>query len=160
MYRFVRAGVYAGLLQITLVTVVAVVAGIVWNLRLDPGVAKSQLVSEHRAAVALVFVLMAAVISMLRTRAVTETAQQLAKGYRRINQRHPKRAAATLVTQLLLASLGLVAIALRSPPDWFQSLATLLIGSDSSIFAWPGMVSIGIAIFGAIGHAAILGSPE
>jgi hypothetical protein len=160
MYRFVRAGIHAALLQTGLLITVALVAGVLWHFNPGADASSSGVFSEHRAAIAFVDVLMAALVSMLRTPAITETARQLANGYRRISPRNPKRAAATLGAQLLLASLGLAAIALRSPPEWFRALATLQTGLDLSVFLWPGMISVVSAAFGANTHAAILGSRE
>lgn len=159
MYKFVHAGIRAAWLQTGLVITFALVAGIIWHFYPGPDASTSGVMSEHRAAIAFVDVLMAALVSMLKTPAITDTARQLANGYRRISPHNPKRAAATLVAQLLLASLGLAAIALRSHPEWFRSLATLRTGVDLSVFLWPGMISVLSAAFGANAHAAILGSP-
>lgn len=134
MYHFIRAGIRAAWLQTGLVITFALVAGVIWHFYPGPNASTSEAISEHRAAIAFIDVLMAALVSMLKSSAITDTARLLANGYRRISPRNPKRAAATLVAQLLLASLGLAAIALRSPPEWFRSLATLRTGVDLSVF--------------------------
>lgn len=107
----------------------------------------------------LVDVLLAACIAMFRTRAVTGSARHVASGFRRLNPGNPDRAAVALIPQILLASFGVVALALRPPPDWFQSLAALWTGPTSGFLVSPGIMSIGIAAFGAIPHAPILGRP-
>ena len=163
MYRFVRAGVRAACLQTALVAIVALVA--LAQGRIQQGAPSPEtltttaLAGDHSAAVALVDVLFAACVSMLRTQAVTESAHHLAAGVRRLGPRNPDRAAKALISQLLLTSMGCAAIALRPPPDWFQSLVALCAGAGSGLLVWPGMMSVGAAAFGATTHAAILGHP-
>lgn len=163
MYRFVRAGVYAACLQTALATIVALMAlvqGEIQQGASSPGsLTATTLAVDHRAAFALVDVLMAACVSMLRTRSVTVSARHLASGFRRLSPRNPDRVAVALISQLLLASFGFAAIALRPPPDWFQSLAALLTGPSSGFLVWPGIMSVATAAFGANTHAAILGRP-
>lgn len=132
MYRLVRAGVHAACPQIALVTIVPLMSlvpgGIRQRASSPDSLTTTAVAVDHRAAFALVDVLMAACVSMLRTRADIGSARHLATGFRRLSPRNPDRAAVALISQLLLASLGFVAIALRPPPDWFQSLAALLRG--------------------------------
>ncbi len=162
MYRFVRAGILAGCLQTALATIVAVMALVQVGMQQgasSPDVVTTALDADRRAAFALVDVLLAACIAMLRTRAVTRSAGHLASGFRRLSPRNPDRAAAALISQLLLALFGFAALALRPPPDWFQIVAAPFAGSLRGSLAWPALMSIGVAAFGAITHAAILGRP-
>jgi hypothetical protein len=149
MYRIARAGVHAACLQTVLVVTVAFLTFMEGLIHITGDV------SDVHFALALTDVLMAVCVSMLRTPATIESARYLATGFRRLSPRNPGRAAAALTSQLLLASFGFAAIALRSPPDWFQSLAMLLMGSGSGSIAWAGIMSVGTASFGAIAHATI-----
>ena len=54
--------------------------------------------ADHRAAFALVDVLLVACIAMFRTRAVTGPARNLASGFRRLNPGNPDRAAVALIS--------------------------------------------------------------
>jgi hypothetical protein len=163
MYRLVRAGVHAACLEAALVAAVALTAiwqGEIGQIPIDPDRRVMDAPTlGYWNALALSDVLLAICVSMLRTPSVAESALHLRQGFRRLSPRHPRRAAASLIAQLLFASVGFAALALRPPPDWFLSSTAILVGTRSGLLLWPAIMSVGTAAFGSNAHAALLANP-
>jgi hypothetical protein len=61
-----------------------------------------------------------------------------------------------LISTLGVAAVGFFVLALRSPPEFFQSTAVSLIGTSAGSLLWPALMSIGLAAFGSSAHAAVI----
>jgi hypothetical protein len=82
------------------------------------------------------------------------TAAHIRHGSRLLNPIAPDQAAIALLVQLWLASVGFVIFVLGPSPDFFIEVGDRLGCASVASIAWPGMMSIGLAGFGANARAA------
>jgi hypothetical protein len=98
-------------------------------------------------------VLMALGVALSGNRIVDVTSVRLRQACHSFCPSKPDHAAKTLLVQLVIASLGFLVLAFRSPPPALIQLANALGSNAAASFAWPGLMSIGAAAFGANAHA-------
>ncbi len=159
MLELFQAGLVAAALQ--LLTVVIVTA-IVWPL------SKKQVVewlpgfvSFHSASPVMVFsflawayVLTALGFAFTRGRVINVTAERIRAAALLVHPRDPTDVAKALFVQSLITAVVLVILGLAVP---FESPANLIPGVGFGLLralAWPAGLSVGVAGFGAIAHAA------
>jgi hypothetical protein len=66
----------------------------------------------------------------------------------------PDLACKALFVQLSASSGGLAVLALRPPPGFLIAAADTWGWDQAAMLIWPGMMSVGVAAFGANAHAA------
>ena len=66
----------------------------------------------------------------------------------------PDRACKALFVQLWTTSAGLAVLALRPPPGLLIEAADTWGWGAAVLLKWPGVMSVGVAAFGANAHAA------
>ena len=93
-------------------------------------------------------------IALTRNRFVDETAVRIRESARRFYPPAPDHVCKALFVQLWLASAGLAVLALRPPPGLLIEAADALGWSAAVMLIWPGVISVGVAAFGANAHAA------
>ena len=104
----------------------------------------------------LIYLLTAVGVAATRHRFVELTAERIRRASRLMNHSDPDRAANTLMILLWFAAMGFAAVALGSPPSFLTELGWQLGPFDAAPIIWSGMMSIGVASFGANAQAAAL----
>lgn len=101
-----------------------------------------------------VYLLIALGVALTRGRFVDFTAARVRRASRLMRPTEPVHATKTLLVQLWLAVIGFVILALRSPPYPLIEAGRYFGCIGAASIAWSGMMSIGVASFGANVHAA------
>jgi hypothetical protein len=73
-----------------------------------------------------------------------------------MNPSDPDRAAKTLTISLWFAAMGFAAVSLSSPPSLLMEQGWHLEFFDAAPIIWSGIMSVGVASFGANAQAAAL----
>ena len=81
-------------------------------------------------------------------------AERIREAARRFYPPAPDHACKALFVQLCAASAGLAVLALRPPPGFLIAAADTWGWGPAAMLIWPGMMSVGVAAFGANAHAA------
>jgi hypothetical protein len=102
----------------------------------------------------LCYLLTAAGVAATRHRFIDSTAACIRSASRRINPSDPDRAANTMVISLWFTAMGFAALTLGSPPGFLTTLGWHLRYFDAAPIIWSGMMSVGLAGFGANAQAA------
>ena len=88
-------------------------------------------------------------------RSIEVTARRIRRGSDLFQVVGPKHMLMALTAQFGLAAILLAILALREPPDTIAVVAEYFgVGSAASII-WAGVMSVGVACFGASAHAAL-----
>jgi hypothetical protein len=87
-------------------------------------------------------------------RFVACTAVQIRQASRHMNPAKSDHAAKILMVQLCLSAIGFVMVAYRPPPGLLIETCRYFGCSWAASIIWPGMMSIGVASFGADARAA------
>lgn len=95
-------------------------------------------------------------IAATRHRFIDLTAERIRHASRLMSRLDPDSAANTLTILLWLAALGFVVLTLDSPPSILRELGWHLGPFDAAQIIWSGMMSVGVASFGANAQAAAL----
>ena len=93
-------------------------------------------------------------LALTANRYVDDSAARLRQASRRFHSAAPDHAVKALLVQLCIASAGFAALALRPPPDLLTETAGALECTALAALVWPGLMSIGVAAFGANAHVA------
>lgn len=101
-----------------------------------------------------VYLLTALGVALTSARFVDFTAARIRRASRLMRPTAPDYGAKTLLVQLWLAAIGFAILALRSPPDSFIEASRYFGFTCAASIAWPGLMSIGVASFGANAQAA------
>jgi hypothetical protein len=104
----------------------------------------------------LIYLLTAFGVALTRHRFVDLTADRIRRASRLMNRSDPDRAANTLMVSLWFAAMGFGAVTLNSPPSFLTEQGWHLGNFDAAPIIWSGMMSIGVASFGANAQAAAL----
>jgi hypothetical protein len=158
--RFLLAGIFAGCLQVLIVSGASVTA--ILRVGVDqfaPSAGDKATDAFAVGASTLIAwsdILIAACVSMIRTRHVDTTAVRLRDGFRQVSPRDPDRAASSLLVQLYLAAMGFGLLALKTSPVYVFSIGSSLGNAGYGAIIWPATMSIGVAVFGASAHAALI----
>ena len=156
MRRLFRAGLIAASAQV--IAVVAATAAVTIAFRYGLVIpASGAAESEPQSAPRLLLwsdLLLAFGIALTRNRFVDETAVRIREAARRFYPPAPDHACKTVFVQLWVASAVLAVLALRPPPGLLIEAADTLGWSAAAMLIWPGVISVGVAAFGANAHAA------
>jgi len=159
MRRLFRAGLVAASAQILAVAVATVALTIALRRGLvtpASGAAESELQSAVRLLPWIDLVL-AVGIALTRNRFVDETAGRIREAAQRFYPPAPDRACKALFVELWATSAGLAGLAvlaLRPPPGLSMQVADTWGWGAAAMLIWPGVMSVGVAAFGANAHAA------
>jgi hypothetical protein len=102
----------------------------------------------------LIYLVTAIGVALTRHRFVGLTADRIRQASRLMNRSDPDRAANTLMISLWFTAFGFAALTLGSPPSFLTELGWHLGYFDAAPIIWSGMMSIGVASFGANAQAA------
>jgi hypothetical protein len=102
----------------------------------------------------LIYLLAAVGVAATRHRFVDLTAARVRRASRLMNPSDPDRAANTLMISLWFTAMGFAAVTLGSPPSFLTEQGWHLGYFDAAPIIWSGMMSIGVAGFGANAQAA------
>jgi hypothetical protein len=155
MRRLFHAGFIAASAQIfavaaaTVSVTIALRSGLVMPAS---GAAESELQSAVRL-LRWIDLFLAVGIALTRNRFIDETAKRIREAARRSYPPAPDRACKALFIQLGGTSAGLAVLALRPPPGLIEAADTWGWG-PAVMLIWPGVMSVGVAAFGANAHAA------
>ena len=156
MRRLFHAGFVAASAQILAVTAATVAVTIALRCGLvipASGAAESELQSVVRL-LRWIDLFLAVGIALTRNRFIDETAGRIREAARRFDPPVPDRACKALFVQLGVTSAGLAVLALRSPPGLLIDAANMWGWGPPVMLIWPGVMSVGVAAFGANAHAA------
>ena len=156
MRRLFHAGFVAASAQILAVTAATVAVTIALRCGLvipASGAAESELQSVVRL-LRWIDLLLAIGIALTRNRFIDETAGRIREAARRFYPPAPDRACKALFIQLGATSVGLAVLALRPPPGLLIEAADTWGWGAAVMLIWPGVMSVGVAAFGANAHAA------
>jgi hypothetical protein len=103
----------------------------------------------------LIYLLTALGVALTRHRLVDLAADRVRHASRLMNRSDPDRAANTLMVSLWFMAMGFGAVTLSSPPSLTEQ-GWHLGNFDAAPIIWSGMMSIGVASFGANAQAAAL----
>jgi hypothetical protein len=101
-----------------------------------------------------IYLLTALGVALTSNRFVDFTTARIRGASRLMRPTEPDHATKTLLVQLWLAAIGFAVLALRSPPDSFVEAGRYYGFTCAASIAWPGIMSIGAASFGASAQAA------
>jgi hypothetical protein len=104
----------------------------------------------------LIYLLTAVGVAATRHRFVDLTAGRIRRASRLMNPSDPDRAANTLMISLWFTAMGFAAATLGSPPSFLTELGWHLGLLDAAPIIWSGIMSLGVASFGANAQAATL----
>jgi hypothetical protein len=155
MRRLFRAGLVAASAQILAVAVatVAVAIALCHGLVIPAsGAAELELQSEARL-LPWIDLFLAVGIALTRNRFVDETAGRIREAAQRFYPPPPDHARKALFVQLWATSAGLAVLTLR-PPGLSIDAADTRGWAAAVMLIWPGVMSVGVAAFGANAHAA------
>lgn len=156
MRRLFHAGFVAAWGQILAVTAATVAVTISLRCGLvipASGSAESELQSAARLLL-WIDLLLAVGIALTRNRFIDETSGRIREAARRFYPPAPDRACKALFIQLGATSAGLAVLALRPPPGLLIEAADTWGWGPAAMLIWPGVMSVGVAAFGANAHAA------
>jgi hypothetical protein len=102
----------------------------------------------------LIYLVAAVGVAATRHRFVDLTAERIHRASRLMNHSDPDRAANTLMVSLWFAAMGFAAATLGPPPSFLTEQGWHLGPFDAAPIIWSGMMSIGVASFGANAQAA------
>jgi hypothetical protein len=104
----------------------------------------------------LIYLVTAVGVAATRHRFVDLTAGRIRRASRLMNHSDPDRAANTLTISLWFAAMGFAAVTLSSPPSFLTEQGWHLGSFDAAPIIWSGIMSLGVASFGANAQAAAL----
>ena len=156
MRRLFRAGLVAASAQILAVAAATVAVTIALRCGLvipASGAAESELQSAVRL-LRWIDLFLAVGMALTRNRFIDETAERIREAAGRFYPPAPDRACKALFVQMSAASGGLAVLALRPPPGFLIAAADTWGWGPVVMLIWPGVMSVGVAAFGANAHAA------
>jgi len=151
MRRLFRAGLVGASAQILAVAAATVAVTIALRCGLvipASGAAESELQSAVRLLL-WIDLFLAVGIALTRNRFIDETAGRIREAARRFYPPAPDRAC-----KALFASAGLAVLAFRPAPGFLIAAADTWGWGPAVMLIWPGVMSVGVAAFGANAHAA------
>jgi len=104
----------------------------------------------------LVYLVTAVGVAATRHRFVDLTSGRIRRASRLMNHSDPDRAANILTISLWFAAMGFAAVTLSSPPSFLTEQGWHLGSFDAAPIIWSGIMSLGVASFGANAQAAAL----
>src|SRR5260370_28007315 len=104
----------------------------------------------------LIYLVTAVGVAATRHRFVDLTAERIRPASRLMNNSDPDPAANTVTISLVFAAIGFAAVTLSSPPSFLTEQGWHLGLFDAAPIIWSGIMSLGLASFGANAQAAPL----
>jgi hypothetical protein len=160
MLRLMQAGLIAGCVQ-AIAVVAVTTALLVWSrygvwlpMPTSLGTPIQRSLNSFMPLLSWIDLLIAIGVALTGTPFVEATAIRIRQATSRLRPTEPRHAAKFLLGQLCMASAGFAILATRLPPVDLIELAETLGCGAGALFAWPGIMSIGVAAFGANAHAA------
>jgi hypothetical protein len=101
-----------------------------------------------------IYLLTAIGIVLTSGRFVDFTAAHIRRASRLMRPAEPEHATKALLVQLWLTAVGFAILVLRPPPHVWIEVGRYFGASCAASIVWSGMMSIGLACFGANAHAA------
>lgn len=156
--RLVQAGLVAACAQLmavalaTLLVYLAARSGLIAPTLVCPNV--EVLPSSVSPLLTWFYLLTAIGIALTSGRFVDFTAAHIRRASRLMRPVEPDDATKALLVQLWLTAIGFAILTLRPPPHAWIEVGRYFGGACTASIAWPGMMSIGLACFGANAHAA------
>jgi hypothetical protein len=160
MLRLVQAGLIAGCIQAmmaaaaTIAIMLSLRHGLLIPVPATAGFQTEPLFPSTTPLLTWIDLLTALGVALTGNRFVDRTAIRLRQASRRLCPKDPDHAARALLVQLWIATACFAVLALRSPPVALIQVASGLGCAAAASFVWPGMMSIGVAVFGANAQAA------
>ncbi len=158
--RLFQAGLAAACLQstavlfATLIVYVATRQGLIGPLSSQARSDAGSLLTSVLPLLKWVYILTAVGVALTDDRFVPRTAAQICQASGHMNPARPDLAAKFLMVQLCLSAIGFVMVAFRQPPGLLIETCRYVGCSWAASILWPGMMSIGVASFGANARAA------
>jgi hypothetical protein len=101
------------------------------------------------------YLLIAVGLTLTTDRPVDLTAERIRRAFSVIRRIAPEHTLKALAFQLSLATVMLAAFTLSSPPELLAALGRNLGCACIASIGWAGMMSVGVAFFGASTHAVL-----
>jgi hypothetical protein len=158
MFQFLKVGMIGAGLQLVIVTFVTCLISlpalraliIPATKRLPPD---AELLFVY-SPLKWLFFLVAVGIALTDSRLITFTAARIGYASRLMKPTVPDHAAKKLLALVGFTTFGLAILTLRPPPDFVIALSGWFQNSTTIYIMWSGLMSIGVANFGAITYAA------
>lgn len=160
MFRFLSAGLLAGCLQ-TLVVATATLA-MLWRSGISAvalegsSILAGLSVGARSRNLALVYILGALLVTLVRTPSIRSTAHNFRSGFRNISPKNPEDAANTLLVPIIVAAAGCGILSVKNAPSVLIHAGLFTENSTCADVAWPALLSVAGAAFGATAHAILL----
>ena len=160
MFRFLRAGLVAGCIQSLLIF--GITLAMILRLGLSALALEGSRGSVGTAGepisvdIGWVYVLIALLVTLVRTPSIRSTADSLKLGFRNIKPTNPEDAANTLLVPLVLAAIGFGILAVKDTPSLFLDLGSAIGNTGYGRIAWAAILSVAAAAFGASAHATFV----
>ena len=151
MLRLFRAGLVAGALQLAAAGVTTAIVLLFAENKTLPSV------DLQSISALLVWLYLLTSLGIVFTSAdfVKVTARRISRASRSMSPTQPRNVTEALMVQLWFAAIGFAILELRSPPEPLIAVSDYFFGSrDAASSVWSGVMSIGVAAFGANAEAA------
>lgn len=157
MLQFIKVGIFAGFLQLIIVTLVSCLVSVSTLRALvvpaTNATTRAELLYIY-SPLKWLFLLFAVGIVLTDTKYVAFAATRIRHASRLMRPTIPDHAANTLFVLLALPTAGFAILTLRQPPDFVLALSSYFGHSARIWITWSALTSVGVAFFGAISHAA------
>ena len=158
MLQFIKVGIFAGVLQLIIVTLVSCLVSVSSPRALvvpatDATTPASELLNLY-PLLKWLFLVLAVGIILTETKYMAFATIRIRNASRLMRPTVPDHAANTLLVLLALPTVGLATLTLRQPPDFVLALSSYFGDSGRIWIIWSALMSVGAAFFGAISHAA------
>ena len=157
MLQFIKVGIFAGVLQLIIVTLVSCLVSVsalrAFVVPATNATTPAELLYVY-SPLKWLFLLLAVGIVLTDTKYITSAATRIRHASRLMRPTVPDHAANTLLVLLALPTAGLAILTLRQPPDFILALSSDFGQSARIWITWSGLMSVGVAFFGSISHAA------
>lgn len=161
MLCFLQAGLVAASRQLIAVVVVTLGASLLasHNLidqkALASGIDGESFWTSASTLLIWAYLLIAAGLALTSNRYVDLTAERIRRASRLVRLVGERGAAKMLAFQFGLSAVMFATFALRTPPEFLLEAGRYFGHTCVASIAWSGTMSIGVACFGAIAHAAV-----
>lgn len=161
MFRFLRAGLAAAGRQAVVVLVITLLASLLTspNLTGQETSAMSSSIEGHRISLSQLliwtYLLFAVGFVLTYDRSVDLTAKRIRHASRLVRNVPQGYASRTLVAQFGIATVAFAVFAFHAPPQLLVEGSRYVGCADGAAIGWAGMMSVGVACFGASAHSAL-----
>jgi hypothetical protein len=151
-----QAGVIASCLQCAASTLLTLFLILYVKYRVDDLRAADSNLTVMRTTSLLKWAYLLSAVGLASTKHwfVDLTALRIHRAIRLLDPSHPEEAINALLVCLWMTTAGFAALTLSSPPTYLNELGWHLGAFDAAPIIWSAIMSVGVASFGAIAHAA------